>query len=157
VRNDDRQGVRVLGADVNEMDVQPIDVGEELRQGIQLRLDLAPVVPALPVAHQALHRRQLDTLRSIGNGFLFRPVRSGQAPAQVRNCLVRDMHLERANSTLAAARREGRRLHIVVHRLAGLGAKRARENQHGHGQCAHEAPALLNYRFCQCHGLDGFL
>ena len=34
----------VLRTDVNEVDVQPIDLGHELRQGVQPRLALAPVV-----------------------------------------------------------------------------------------------------------------
>ena len=34
----------------------------ELRQGIELRLRLSPVVIRLPVAHQVFHRRQLHSL-----------------------------------------------------------------------------------------------
>jgi hypothetical protein len=34
VRNDQRQRIFVLCTDMNEVDVQPIDFGDELRQGV---------------------------------------------------------------------------------------------------------------------------
>jgi len=44
VRDDQRQRVLVVGADMDEVNVEPVDLGQEVRQGIQLRLALAPVV-----------------------------------------------------------------------------------------------------------------
>ena len=38
VGDDHRQGVLMLRADVDEVDVQPVDLGDELRQGVQPRL-----------------------------------------------------------------------------------------------------------------------
>ena len=38
VRDDQRQRVRVAGADVDEVDVDPVDGRHELREGVQLRL-----------------------------------------------------------------------------------------------------------------------
>ena len=35
VRDDQRQRVRVLRADVDEVDVEPVDLGDELRQGVE--------------------------------------------------------------------------------------------------------------------------
>ena len=63
VRDDERQRVLVLRADVDEVDVEPVDLGDELRQRVQLRLDLAPVVLGRPVARELLHRRELHALR----------------------------------------------------------------------------------------------
>ena len=40
VRDDERQRIFVFRTDVNEMNVQPIDLGDELRQGVQSCLDL---------------------------------------------------------------------------------------------------------------------
>jgi hypothetical protein len=57
VRDDHRQRVVVLRADVNEMNVEPVDLGDEVRQGLQPRFDLAPVVVGRPVARQFLHQR----------------------------------------------------------------------------------------------------
>jgi hypothetical protein len=37
MRDDDRQGIRVLRTDVDEVDVQPIDVRHKLRQSVQPR------------------------------------------------------------------------------------------------------------------------
>jgi hypothetical protein len=44
VCDDQRQRIFMLRTNVNEMDVQPIDLGDELRQGVKLRFDSAPVV-----------------------------------------------------------------------------------------------------------------
>jgi hypothetical protein len=50
VGDDQRQRVLVLGADVDEMDVKPVDLRYEVRQGVQFRLTFAPVVACSPVA-----------------------------------------------------------------------------------------------------------
>ena len=42
--HDQRHGVGVLRADVGELDVEAVDRGDELRQGVQPGLGLAPVV-----------------------------------------------------------------------------------------------------------------
>ena len=65
VRDDDRQRVRLLRAHVDEVDVDAVDLGHELRQGVQPRLDLAPVVVRRPVARELLHRRELHALRLV--------------------------------------------------------------------------------------------
>ena len=54
VRDDERQRILVLRADVNEVNVEPIDLGDEVRQGVELRLDLAPVVLCRPIAREFL-------------------------------------------------------------------------------------------------------
>ena len=83
VRDDERQRIFVFRTDVNEMNVQPIDLGDELRQGVQSRLDLAPVVFCRPIARERLNRRELYALRCIRDRFPFRPLRRDlNAPAQ---------------------------------------------------------------------------
>jgi hypothetical protein len=62
VRHDQRQRVRVRRLHVDEVDVHPIDFGRELRQRVQLRLGLAPVVVRHPVMGELLQRSQLHTL-----------------------------------------------------------------------------------------------
>jgi hypothetical protein len=44
VVDDQRQGVFMLGADVQEVVVEPVDLGHELRERVQLGLAPAPVV-----------------------------------------------------------------------------------------------------------------
>ena len=46
-------------ADVDEVDVEPVDLGHEVRQGAQLGLAPAQVVLRRPVAGEFLHDRQL--------------------------------------------------------------------------------------------------
>ena len=79
VRDDERQRILMFRTNVNEMNVDPIDLGHELRQGVQLRLALAPVVIGRPIAREFLHRRELHALRLIGDGLL-----SGQRVAAMR-------------------------------------------------------------------------
>src|ERR1700681_856843 len=55
VRDDERQRVLMLRTNVNEMDIQPVDLGDELRQSVHLCLDLAPVILLRPVARQRLN------------------------------------------------------------------------------------------------------
>src|SRR5881396_2455281 len=65
MRNDDRQGIFMFRTNVNEMYVQPVDLGDEIRQGVQSRLDLAPIVLRRPIVGELLHRRELWALRLI--------------------------------------------------------------------------------------------
>ena len=63
VRDDERQRIFMFRTNVNEMNVQSIDLGDELRQGVQFRLALAPVVVCRPIAREFLNRRELHALR----------------------------------------------------------------------------------------------
>src|SRR5919106_3215202 len=83
VQDDEWQGVFMLRADVNEVNVQPIDLGDELRQSLEFRLALAPVVLRRPIARECLDRRELHALRRIIDGLLFWPARRRDARTQV--------------------------------------------------------------------------
>src|SRR5262249_60372225 len=87
--------MRMTRPDVNEMNVDAVDVRDELRQSVQPRLDLAPVVARAPVAHERLQLLQLDALRSIGDGFFVGPAGRQQAVAQVCKVRVRAVHAKR--------------------------------------------------------------
>ena len=86
--DDQRQGVRMTGADVDELDVEPVDLGHELRQGIQLRLRLAPVVVRSPVADERLDLVQLHALGLIGDRLPRGPPRRRDAAAEVDERLL---------------------------------------------------------------------
>ena len=60
--------------DMNEMNVKAIDLGHELRQGVDSSLDLPPVVICRPIARERLHRRELHALRFIVDCFAFGPL-----------------------------------------------------------------------------------
>ena len=64
----------------------PSIVGHELRQGVELRLRLAPVVVRPPVAHELLEFRELHALRPIGDRLPVGPSRGGDAPAEIDEC-----------------------------------------------------------------------
>ena len=102
VRDDHRQRILMLRAHVDEMNVEPVDLGDELRQGVELRLALAPVVLRRPVARELLHRRELHALRLIRDGLLLGPPRRGDAPAQVGERLFRKVDAEGADCVVCS-------------------------------------------------------
>jgi hypothetical protein len=104
VRDDERQCVVMAGADVNEMNVEPVDLGHEVRQGVQPGLASAPVVICRPVAREFLNHRQRNALRIIRDRFPLGPLRRVNAPAQFGKLRCRDIHPKRADSGPAAAR-----------------------------------------------------
>jgi len=55
------------------MNVEPIDLGDEVRQGVQLRLAPAPVAFLPPILRELLDRLERHALRSIRDRFPFRP------------------------------------------------------------------------------------
>ena len=97
VADDERQRVLVLRAGVDEVDVQPVDLGDELRDGVQPRLALAPVVLVVPVARDRLHRLQLHALRGILDALLLGPARGRDAGAQVLEVRLGELDRERAD------------------------------------------------------------
>ena len=81
--DDQRQRIFMFRTNVDEMNVEPIDLGDELRQGVEPRLHFAPVVIRRPIAREFLHRCELHALRRIGDCLPFGPVRGGDAPAEL--------------------------------------------------------------------------
>ena len=104
VRDDDRQRILMLRANVNEMNVQPVDLGDEVRQGVQPRLDLAPVVLRRPIARELLHRRERHALRVIRDRFLFGPPRAPRCACAGRRGLRPETRRETGGSASCAAR-----------------------------------------------------
>ena len=94
VGHDQRQRVLVLRLDVDEVDLDPVDLGRELGKSVELRLGLAPVVVGLPVAGELLQGFQLHALGAIVDELLRRPARRGDAAPQVGELLVRNVDLE---------------------------------------------------------------
>src|ERR671910_43497 len=97
VRDDERQRILMVRTNVNEMDVQPVDLGDEVREGLQLLLALAPVVLFRPIARECLHRREPRALRLIFDGLLFGPARRRYAPPKVVEVLFRHVDAEGAD------------------------------------------------------------
>ena len=96
VADDERQRILVLRANVDEVDVQPVDLGDELWDGVEPRLALAPVVLRLPVASDRLDRLQLHALRWAVDGLLFGPAGGSDACPQVFQVRLGDLDRERS-------------------------------------------------------------
>src|SRR6478609_7366106 len=85
------------------MNVQSVDLGEEVRQGLEFCLALAPVVIGCPITRQRLHRRKLYSLGCICHCFPFRPLCRVDAPAQFGKLGLGKIHfLKRANRILVS-------------------------------------------------------
>src|SRR5947199_9796284 len=95
-------------ADMDEVNVEPVDLRHELRQGIQLRLRLPPVVARPPVAYERLDLRQLRALGPIRDRLPVGPPRSHDALAEVEEFLFRNVDLEGADCGCRGVRRRGR-------------------------------------------------
>ena len=107
VRDDDRQRIRMLRTDVDEVDVQPVDLGDEVRQGVHPGLDLAPVVFRRPVARELLDRRELHALRKVGDGLLVGQARGGNASAKIIQLFVGRAVAEGADRGVAGSLARG--------------------------------------------------
>src|SRR4029450_13487542 len=94
VGDDHRQRMLVTRTDVDEMNVDTIDGGFELRQAVERGFDLSPVVASTPIPNELLQSCQLHALRLISNGFLVRPPRSSDPPAKVMERRLRYLGFE---------------------------------------------------------------
>ena len=65
VGDDERHRIFMLRAGVNEVDVQPIHLGDELGVGVQLRLAPPPVVIGRPIPRERLNEGELHALRKV--------------------------------------------------------------------------------------------
>ena len=104
VGDDERQRIFMFRTNVNEMNIQPIDFGDEIRQGVQLGLDLAPIILGRPIAGECLRRCQLHALGRIGNGFPIRPFCCVYSPAQFGKFRFRDIHMKRSDCIVVSYR-----------------------------------------------------
>ena len=102
VRDDHRQRILVLRADVQEVDVDAVDLGEELRERVEPRLDLAPVVLRRPVVGEGLHRRELHALRGVAR----------RSPC-VGHRVARMRRLRSSSSSCGISTRNGRMARVV--------------------------------------------
>ena len=69
VGDDERHGIFMSRPDVNEMDIQPVDLGDELGMRVQLRLAPPPVVIGRPIPRERLNEGELHALRRIRDRF----------------------------------------------------------------------------------------
>ena len=95
--DDERQRVLVLRTDMDEVDVEAVDLGRELRERVQPRLARAPVVLRLPVAGELPHRRELHALGLVRDGLLLGPLGGCDASTEIVEGFVGNVDVERAD------------------------------------------------------------
>ena len=96
VGDDERHGIFMSRPDVNEVDIQPVDLGDELGMRVQLRLAPPPVVIGRPIPRERLNEGELHALRKVRDGFL---LRDRVAAMRLRNSI---------RSASGASKRNGR-------------------------------------------------
>ena len=147
VGDDDRQRILVLRADVDEVDVEPVDFGDEIREGVQPRLDLAPVVFGRPIIGELLHRRELHALRVVVDRLAIGPSGRGNPPAEILELFARRVKLERPDRRIIGRRRgaddEGFGLSVAGFMVA----RRAQE-----GSRRRRLPSYRTSSFSRCEG-----
>ena len=80
--------------DVRELNIDPVDLCHELRQGVQLRLARAPVEVRHPIARELLDNGERHALGSIRDGLFLGPVRGRDASTKVLQSLIRNVDVE---------------------------------------------------------------
>ena len=100
VRDDEGQRVVMLRPHVDEVDVDAVDLGHELRQGLEPGLDRTPVVLGGPVVRQLSHRFEPNALRFVVDGLLLRPPHRRDAPTEIVEVLLRNVDTEGADRAL---------------------------------------------------------
>src|SRR5262249_9704492 len=83
MRNEKWQGVFMLRANLDEMNIEAVDFGLEIRDGIQTRLDFPPVVFGAPMVQDLLDGLERDALRKVGDGLLVRQARNRKALLEI--------------------------------------------------------------------------
>src|SRR5215471_8652820 len=91
-------------AHVDEVNVDPVDRRHKLRKGIQLCLNLPPVVIRTPVADEFLQLRKLHALRLIRDRLPVGPSGRGNASAKIDDLLFRNIDFEWPNCGVVGRR-----------------------------------------------------
>ena len=76
------------------MDIEPVDLGDEVRQGFELRLALSPIVLCGPVLGEFPDSRELYALSCVRDRFPFRKLCRDNALAQIDERLIRNLDVE---------------------------------------------------------------
>src|SRR6476661_431062 len=94
----------MLGAHVNEVNVEVVDCRHELWKGIQPSLKFSPIVFRTPIAHEFLQLRELRALRLIRDRFPVWPAGCRKASAQVNELVLGNIDAERSNCVISSCR-----------------------------------------------------
>ena len=73
---------------MDEMNVQPVDLGNEVRQCVQPRFAPAPIVIGRPIVRELLHKLELHALGPIIDQLTFWPSGGFDAALEIGKLLV---------------------------------------------------------------------
>src|SRR3954453_20573353 len=90
----------MLRANLNEVNVEPVDFRDELRQRIELRFNFPPVVTRMPVIRESLHRHELHALRRIVDCLALGPSGSADAALHIDKLSFGHVNTKRANGSI---------------------------------------------------------
>src|SRR5207244_3967659 len=80
----------VLRADVEEVYVQPVDLGEKVWQIVEIGLAAPPIIVVTPIAGERPQSVELDALAVVSHEFLFWPTSRENAALHVHDIGVRN-------------------------------------------------------------------
>src|SRR5215213_8102150 len=95
VGHDERQRILMFRGYVDEVDINPVILVDDVRQGREALLELAPVVIRGPIGCQCLNRLKLHTLRGIR--LPVTPARRRNPSTEVCQLVLRNADVEGAN------------------------------------------------------------
>ena len=93
----------VAGADVNEVNVEPVDRCYELWKRVQFGFNLPPVVMGAPLADECLDSRELHALVSVIHCLLVGPPRRRDSVVELDERRFRNVDPEGRNAASALA------------------------------------------------------
>src|SRR5581483_8280769 len=97
--DDEREGVAVRGALVDEMDVEPVNLRREVIEPVQQGFPSAPVVAVGPIARQLAGVVQRDALAPVVDALTLCPSGARQSLLQVVEVVVGDCNAERGDGS----------------------------------------------------------
>ena len=101
---------------VDEVNPEAVDLGRELREGVQSLCHPPEVILGRPVARQLLQHLPLHALGRILNELLAGPARHLDAPAKVVDRLLLEANSERLNARIVDDRDRIDRSRVLLHR-----------------------------------------
>ena len=94
-------------ADMEEMNVEPIDLGDELPQSVEPRLASPPVIARAPIGGEILQHGQRRTLRPVVDRLALGPTGRVEPAVKVVDLVLRDRERERTDIGHAATVKRG--------------------------------------------------
>ena len=116
---------------MDEMDVQPVDLSDEVRQCVQPRFAPPPVVVGRPIVRELLHESQLHALGAVIDQLTFRPSGRLDAPLQVGEVLVGGVEAERPDGRVAGRLAKNELLRLALRWLSVCLADVAEDSRWG--------------------------